>query len=162
MALRLCRLILRPKPANAIVRKFWEADVVGKQTTLYQLIYTSSLAPATSVAHIATIVRRSRTRNAEQGITGTLVFDGQHFCQYLEGPAADVSNLAKRIAADIRHIDFVVRHEGPLDSPRRFPDKSLSYCLATDEQALGALDTAWHEDAVSRLLRILPECECEP
>ena len=132
------------------------------QAPLYHLLYTSNLAPGVSVGNIAGIARASRQRNAQRNISGTLVFDGLRFCHYLEGPQNSVRELAKRIAADPRHVDFKIRHEGPYGGPRRFAAWSLGYSLAQHADALDALDAAWGDEAIASLLRILPSCEPEP
>lgn len=129
---------------------------------LYQLLYTSRLAPTSSVLDVSAIARASRTRNAERKISGALVFDGHRFCHYLEGPEAAVQELAERIAADPHHVEFTVRHHGSLAGERRFAAWSLGYSLAQDADALDALETAWGIDAVARLLQVMPCCECEP
>lgn len=132
------------------------------QAPLYELLYTSSLTPAVSVLDVAIVVGAARRRNAERGITGTLVFDGLRFCHYLEGPQPAVRELAQRIAADSRHVGFAVRHEGPMSGERRFAGSSLGYALAQDAGALDVLDFARGEEAIASLLQVLPCCEREP
>ena len=133
-----------------------------QQAPLYQLLYTSSLAPSAGIGELAGVARASRTRNADRGITGTLVFDGQRFCHYLEGPEEDVRALAQRIAVDPHHVDFTFRHQGQLDGGRRFAAWSLGYALAQDADALDDLEAALGDEAVDRLLQVLACCEREP
>jgi hypothetical protein len=54
------------------------------------------------------ILRESRARNPELGITGVLCHDGNVFIQALEGGRNAVSQLYNRIAADPRHRDVVI------------------------------------------------------
>ena len=70
-------------------------------------------------------------------------FSTARFAHYLEGPQESVSELAQRVAADARHLDFTIRHEGPFDGPRRFAARSLGYSLAQHADSLDALDSAW-------------------
>lgn len=55
-----------------------------------RIVYSSQLAPSVPAECVADIVRTARQFNAAHGITGLLVFDGQRFCQYLEGPDAPI------------------------------------------------------------------------
>ena len=135
---------------------------MARQEPLYELLYTSSLAPTASAGDIAGIARVSRAHNADCGITGALIFDGQRFCQYLEGPGIAVLNLVRRIASDPRHVDFVIRHQGPLSGPRRFPAWHLGYALAHEGHDLDALADAQGDEAVARLLQLVPQCELDP
>ena len=134
----------------------------GPPAPLYQLLYTSRLAPGATVSDIAAVARGSRQRNAQRRLSGALVFDGLRFCHYLEGPTDHVRGLAQRIATDSRHVDFTIRHEGPYSGPRRFAAWSLGYSLAQHPDALDAPHAAWGEEAIARLLRVLPNCEPEP
>jgi hypothetical protein len=106
---------------------------------LYKFIYASRIAPGEPLTSVATIARVSRLNNQRQDITGLLVFDGERFIQYLEGAQANVGVLAITIAADKRHTDFTVLHEGNFAGQRSFPGWSLAYASAPDEQTLPLL-----------------------
>jgi hypothetical protein len=72
------------------------------------------------------IVCSSRLRNAENHVTGMLLFTGSRFVQFVEGPAAAVKNLRASIIADPRHDDLCQLVPEP--SPeRRFAGWSLGY-----------------------------------
>lgn len=47
-------------------------------------------------------------RNADDGITGVLYFDGRTFLHYLEGDEQNVAELFSRIEKDDRHHDIRV------------------------------------------------------
>lgn len=129
---------------------------------LYEVLYTSSLAADTAIGEIAPIVRGARVRNAAHGVTGTLVFDGQRFCQLLEGAEAVVRPLMQRIAADPRHVQVSVLYQHLHHGARRFPGWSLGYALAQEPGHLDVLRGVSGERAVVRLHEILPRCELEP
>lgn len=80
--------------------------------SLQHFLYTSRLAPGTGFDVVPSILEVSRSRNRELGVTGVLVFDGERFAQWLEGPPAQVLALAARIEADPRHVDLRVLHTG--------------------------------------------------
>lgn len=49
------------------------------------------------------ILNVARVRNRALDITGALVFTGEHFAQYLEGPSKALEELMTDIRADNRH-----------------------------------------------------------
>lgn len=132
------------------------------EAPLYQVLYTSRLAPDVNISQVASIARRSRQRNEERGISGTLLFDGQRFCHYFEGAPDAVRALAARIAQDPRHTGFTVRHEGPFAGARLFARWALGYSLVQDAQALDVFDAAFGVEAIGRLREALLRCWPEP
>jgi len=100
---------------------------------LYMMMYTSLLALDASPTCVTDVVRKSRVNNARDDISGILIFDGMAFCQYLEGGAAAVGALMKRLLANGRHTDVTIRFAGSAPMPRRFDGWSMAYGLATNE-----------------------------
>lgn len=95
-------------------------------TTLYEVLYTSQLAPGTPVTDVARIASHARQANAQRGLTGLLVFDGQRFCQQLEGTQKNVLSVMARIWQDTRHVELNVVHQGTL-AARRFSGFALAF-----------------------------------
>ena len=95
-------------------------------TTLYEVLYVSQLAPDTPVSAVASIAGHARTANAKHQLTGLLVFDGQRFCQQLEGSQKNVLSAMARIWQDPRHVEVSVVHQGMLGA-RRFSSFSLAF-----------------------------------
>lgn len=62
-------------------------------TPIYRLLYASRLAPPHTFNIFKSIIVAARTNNSANEITGALVFDGERFCQLLEGPQPGVSAL---------------------------------------------------------------------
>lgn len=56
-------------------------------------LYQSKLAPGVDATCVAQIVKKARAFNESAQITGILVFDGEFFCQYIEGPSNQVQDL---------------------------------------------------------------------
>lgn len=81
-------------------------------SALQHSLFVSRLAPGLDAASVPSILEVSRLRNPGLGITGVLVFDGEHFAQWLEGPPAQVLALAARIEADRRHVEMRLLHTG--------------------------------------------------
>ncbi len=121
----------------------WGAAYIGATmtsalTTLYEVLYVSVLAPGVPVSAVAAIAGHARAANAQHGITGLLVFDGNCFCQQLEGMQKNVLSTMARIAQDDRHVQVSVLHQGAL-AARRFSDFSLAFSTAEDADLLTEL-----------------------
>ena len=108
-------------------------------SALYEALYVSTLAPTQPLSVVAQIAGRARLANAELDITGLLIFDGQRFCQQLEGPHNAVLKLIERIRTDPRHINVEVLHHGPL-TVRRFQQFSLAFSTLEDVDALARME----------------------
>lgn len=83
LASPLCLLTLRGHLAPIYIRR----HLCTYNPALYEVLYVSTIAPDQPLSVVAEIAGRARVVNAELGITGLLIFDGQRFCQQLEGPA---------------------------------------------------------------------------
>lgn len=70
------------------------------------------------------ILKESRRRNVELGITGILLFDGTYFMQTIEGPLDNSATLFARIVEDGRH-DEVVPFGVAKIAKRAFPDWTM-------------------------------------
>jgi hypothetical protein len=101
--------------------------------SLQHFLYTSRLAPGAGFEVVPSILEVSRARNRERGLTGILVFDGERFAQWLEGPPAQVLALAARIEADTRHVDLRVLYAGCRTAAARRSERwSAGYAEAAD------------------------------
>lgn len=129
---------------------------------LYQLVYSSLLAADAGVACVADICRTARERNAKDGVTGLLIFDGLRFCQYLEGARDAVRALAQSICEDVRHEQFVILHEGGFEGPRLFNDWSMGYALADDEEMLAPVLAMRGAATVNALQGLVPRLDLQP
>ena len=70
---------------------------------LVRLMYASRAVDGTGTEELLAILRQSKSRNPEAGITGVLCFSEGIFLQVLEGGRSAVNRLYNRIAADPRH-----------------------------------------------------------
>ena len=115
---------------------------------LYEVLYVSTIAPDQPLSVVAEIAGRARVVNAELDITGLLIFDGQRFCQQLEGPQKAVLKLIERIRNDPRHINVEVLHHGPL-AGRRFQQFTLAFSTVEDVDALARMEQLDGEAALA-------------
>jgi hypothetical protein len=69
------------------------------------ILYVSKaqLGGGDAAAELERLVGAARDRNFKVGVTGMLVFTGDHFAQVLEGPAAAVELIMASIRRDGRH-----------------------------------------------------------
>lgn len=89
-------------------------------------VSTSNLELGNAEEQIRNIVNISIPRNRSLGVTGSLLFTGRSFTQYLEGEPAAIDELRSSIMRDPRHRD--VRTIGSDTCPhRRFVTWSLAY-----------------------------------
>ena len=90
----------------------------------FRLVYVSSGILGLQSSHLQDILSVSQRFNAENGITGMLLFLEGNFIQVLEGEQDSVENLAKRISGDKRHRDFQILQR-EMSSDFLFPDWSM-------------------------------------
>ena len=123
-------------------------------TALYEVLYVSTLAPDQPLQVVAEIAAHARPANASMDITGLLIFDGQRFCQQLEGTQKQVLSLVERIRLDPRHTDVNVVHHGPL-AVRRFKQFDLGYASVDGEDALAVLEQLDGQAAIEAFTAML-------
>lgn len=98
----------------------------------YRLLYVSRslIADCHTKGAIARILMASYRNNSRHGVSGALIYSGEHFVQILEGEKSVVEMLLDRIAADRLHCDVDVvtaRHA----SSRMFELWTMAYCGTT-------------------------------
>lgn len=96
--------------------------------TLESFLYLSrsTASPAAADAAVQKIVETSRARNPGLGLTGALLFTGEHFAQVLEGAAASIDTLMASVSEDPRHEQIIVVSREPI-AARRFGEWSMAY-----------------------------------
>ena len=99
----------------------------------YHLIYSSRAARPLTVAQLEEILVDAREGNERRDITGALVYIDGVFLQVLEGDKKTVSRLMSNIAADSRHTDVRVFHQGEVDH-RVFGTWRMAYVDGTPAQ----------------------------
>lgn len=117
---------------------------------LRTFFYHSRLSPDGDLTCVTAIVKGARSFNANHGITGALVFDGERFCQYIEGPSGDLDGLIERLAADVRHTGFTPLLSGETVE-HLFPDWSMAYANLDDGTYLDNLVVLEPQHALSSL-----------
>lgn len=103
-------------------------NVVQLPETITSLLYVSRSQPelAAKPGEVEQIVNLARTRNAERGITGAIIFTEAHFAQVIEGRKSAVDELMRSLRADKRHRDIAIVAVETIRE-RRFPQWAMAY-----------------------------------
>jgi hypothetical protein len=91
---------------------------------LTSVTYTSLARLDLQSSDLEDIHRTARDRNALDGVTGLLVFNGTHFLQIIEGSEKAIEDLIERLRKDPRHSGFEIRDRRKVEA-RSFPDWSM-------------------------------------
>lgn len=105
---------------------------------LQSLVYVSEATRSLSTAELNHLLERARARNAQQGVTGVLLYAHGNFMQYLEGPAEGLLKVYEIIRADPQHHGIIELLQEPIQS-REFSDWPMAF---RDISAYGASSPA--------------------
>jgi hypothetical protein len=131
------------------------------KSDLHWLLYVSTAAPSIESGGVGAIARQARAKNEVSGVTGLLVFDGERFCQFLEGRAEHVGPLFERIRVDIRHLKVQLVHESSSDR-RSFRRFSMGFAQIESSELLGSLALLSTSEAMSKFWELVPSLDMEP
>jgi Sensors of blue-light using FAD len=102
---------------------------------LIHLIYASAASRPMGAHELGALLARARSRNAELGLTGMLLYDQGSFFQVLEGPPDVVEALYLKIERDPRHTEITCIIREPI--PRRcFGAWSMGFANLSDANEL--------------------------
>lgn len=93
---------------------------------IHTTMYVSTLADELTSDALDALLRSSRAKNEQTGITGLLVVQGRRVMQMLEGEQSAVRRLYAVIADDLRHRDVVTVWDSNA-AGRRFPNWSMAF-----------------------------------
>lgn len=105
---------------------------------LVHMIYCSAARSVVEPQALRELLETCRRNNAEQGITGVLLYRDGSFFQILEGDQAAVETLYARISHDQRHFLVSKIIQEPIEQ-RDFGNWSMGFA-ALDEQELCEID----------------------
>lgn len=94
------------------------------------------------------LLRKAKTNNAKNQITGVLIYKSHNFLQVLEGEHKTVDITFKRICDDTRHHNIFKIIETPIEE-RYFEDYKLGFTFINSRITLNNLDDYlnWLRDA---------------
>jgi Xaa-Pro aminopeptidase len=102
---------------------------------IFQLCYLSTAARDMQREDLVDLLRVSRRKNEELGITGLLLYSGDQFIQLLEGDETAVRALYALIAKDERHCDVTLVYEEHAEA-RECPDWTMGFQALPDSEWL--------------------------
>lgn len=106
------------------------------QPLLYQTIYVSSSSDLIDEAGLERMLRTIRTKNAQIGAKGILLYADGNIIQVLEGEKALIQDLMSKITTDPRHKGVIVLLNEAIEE-RQFPDWSMGYKKLSGSEAAG-------------------------
>lgn len=100
---------------------------------LYRMVYLSRAVRALTRGELEDLMAGARLRNAQNGVTGLLVYDSGNFAQVLEGPREIVEKLFWTIERDPRHHHAVIINQWPIER-RDFAGWAMGYQNITERK----------------------------
>ncbi|MBD5779033.1 BLUF domain-containing protein [Pelagicoccus sp. NFK12] len=100
---------------------------------LVQIAYASSAAEPFTKEELVELLKKSRQKNQERGITGLLLYKEGNFLQILEGESPIIRETLQRIEADPRHRGFLTIFKRNVEE-REFPDWSMAFRNLNDPE----------------------------
>ncbi|MCO7498447.1 BLUF domain-containing protein [Stenotrophomonas maltophilia] len=119
------------------VAKVELSATTGGVMPLRAIAYVSEASNSLTAERLQQLAMHAVLFNESADVTGTLLFDGTRFLQYIEGPEAGVNGAYKRILASTSHSGMVELNRGRVGR-RQFPHWRMC-CVRVDELALGKI-----------------------
>ena len=129
---------------------------------LFHFSYISKLSPEYDATHVVDIIKVSRKNNIKDHITGILVYDGERFFQYIEGPKATVLNLLSRLKSDHRHVGMSILFENAHYTNRFYNDWHLAYTYINEKDYIDELKTLDYVEVINKIKNFRKELDVQP
>jgi hypothetical protein len=100
--------------------------VADVEDDLQALVYVSTASHLLSAVEIDHLLQRARQRNAQQRVTGVLLYDEGNFIQYLEGPSVGISTVYDFILRDTLHGGIIEIVREPIQA-REFEEWLMAF-----------------------------------
>lgn len=115
---------------------------------LYTIVYVSTAARVLTLAELRHLQERAQARNAQEQVTGVLLFSEGTFMQYLEGPATGLTRVYEFIKADPHHYGIVDLVREPI-ARREFSEWAMAFRVVG---AMGQSSEASQDEALMHRL----------
>lgn len=119
------------------VTRSYDGSNAEPNGALCALVYRSTAVRSLSPVQLDQLALAAQARNRCELITGVMVYDENHFFQWLEGPIDSVDRVMESIKNDTRHVDIDILDRHRIDH-RSFAGWSMK--IATSGPDL----SAWH------------------
>jgi hypothetical protein len=136
----------------------------GSETLLHNMVYCSRAAPGVTDADVQAIIATARRYNPAHGVTGLLVYGGDIFFQWLEGPKESIVGLMHNIRHDKRHNTLVELAVNEEVRERMFPTWDMELVQPDDirevlQDALRDAKAAVNAKALRELMQMVEEAD---
>jgi len=136
----------------------------GSETLLHNIVYCSRAAPGVTEADVQAIIATAHRYNSANGVTGLLVYGGDIFFQWLEGPKESIVGLMHKIRHDKRHNTVVELSVNEEVRERMFPTWDMELVQPDDirevlQDALRDAKAAVHAKALRELMQMVEEAD---
>lgn len=128
-------------------------------SSLQRLMFVSDLAPAMPSGVVGQILRQSRERIHQRQFTGALLFDGERFCQLLEGEATAARALMAKLERDPRHCRLKLLLHTTANPPGLMTLWQCGYCEHGSFDAIEAAAAIEPDTAVRAFRRLLEQSD---
>lgn len=98
---------------------------------LFHLVYVSSAVHPMNDEELRDLLTKSRKNNAQDDLSGMLLYKDGNFVQVLEGDKEKVLALAAKIAGDDRHKNMMILLKGDIEQ-RAFDSWSMGFKNLTE------------------------------
>ncbi len=102
---------------------------------LYSLVYTSTASRPLAKSDLERILDNARRRNAQEQVTGLLLFTHGNFMQYLEGPQGGVATIFELIKKSSLH-SHIIEVSSKSIAKREYGDWSMAFLADVDAESL--------------------------
>lgn len=93
---------------------------------LERLVYRSRSTSDIGSLALFNLLTEARKKNELLDITGHLIFDGEFFTQWIEGPSSSLESLWNSLLKDDRHDQIMLISRTPIEQ-RRFSEWSMAF-----------------------------------
>jgi hypothetical protein len=118
---------------------------VHREVALEALSYSSAAVRIPTAQELEYLLKRARSRNEQEAVTGVLLYNGGCFHQYLEGPSAGIERVYAAICRDRLHHRIFEMLREPIET-REFEGWAMGY------QCTNRIDGTFKEVALTSLL----------
>ena len=127
-----------------------------------RVLWLSQLSPLLHTDVVSQIWDGARQRSIDLGLTGAMVFDGERFCELLEGDANELATACRDIEFDSRHVGMRMLYAALTPEPRHFAVWHNGYCNADELEVFCGPAKLEGEPAVAAFVALLPRCQLQP
>jgi methanogenic corrinoid protein MtbC1 len=130
-------------------------DTASVNGLLSNLVYRSRAVNPLSAPELHELALAAQSRNRNEAVTGLVLYDDDHFFQWLEGPTESLERIMRSIWNDPRHTDIEVLHNQPI-ATRAFGDWNMKLA------AQGPNSVSWRAEVIEPPREVIEDLRQHP